>query len=103
MTAYKRGDVVLVPFPFSDQTSNKKRPAVIVSDHLYVPVETIRRRYHAGLRNFFKLYRHLADTWYFYDNSGKEKPVLLSYGKKEKTLLVNDSFLWHNIGKRYKN
>lgn len=35
MTAYKRGDVVLVPFPFSDQTSNKKRPAVIVSANLY--------------------------------------------------------------------
>ncbi|PIQ95130.1 MAG: hypothetical protein CO148_03595 [Nitrospirae bacterium CG_4_9_14_3_um_filter_41_27] len=65
--------------------------------------ETIRRRYYAGLRNFFKLYRHLADTWYFYDNSGKEKPVLLSYGKKEKTLLVNDSFLWHSIGEQYEN
>ena len=35
MTAYKKGDVVLVPFPFSDQTSNKKRPAVIVSANLY--------------------------------------------------------------------
>jgi len=68
-----------------------------------VPVEIIRRRYHAGLRNFFKLYRPLADTWYFYDNSGKEKPVLLSYGKKENTLLVNDALLWHNIEKRYEN
>ena len=26
MTAYKRGDVVLVPFPFSNQTDAKKRP-----------------------------------------------------------------------------
>ena len=55
------------------------------------------------LRNFFKLYRPFADTWYFYDNSGKEKPALLSFGMKEKTLLVNDSFLWHNIEKRYEN
>ena len=31
MTAYKRGDIVLVPFPFSDQTAVKKRPAVISS------------------------------------------------------------------------
>jgi mRNA interferase MazF len=31
MTAYKRGDVVLVPFPFSNQTTTKKRPAVIIS------------------------------------------------------------------------
>jgi len=31
MINYKRGDVVLVPFPFSDQTTIKKRPAVIIS------------------------------------------------------------------------
>lgn len=31
MTAFKRGDIVLVPFPFSDQTAIKKRPAVIIS------------------------------------------------------------------------
>ncbi len=35
MTVYKRGDVVLVPFPFSDQTTIKKRPAVVVSSSLY--------------------------------------------------------------------
>lgn len=29
------GDVVLVPFPFSDQTSTKKRPAVVVSSDAY--------------------------------------------------------------------
>lgn len=31
MTRYKKGDVILVPFPFSDQTTAKKRPAVIKS------------------------------------------------------------------------
>jgi mRNA interferase MazF len=30
-TAYNRGAVVLLPFPFSDQSSVKIRPAVIVS------------------------------------------------------------------------
>lgn len=29
------GDVVLVPFPFTDQSGTKKRPAVIVSSHGY--------------------------------------------------------------------
>jgi mRNA interferase MazF len=29
------GDVVLVPFPFTDQSGAKKRPAVIVSNHAY--------------------------------------------------------------------
>jgi len=35
MTRYNRGDVILVPFPFSDQTTAKKRPAIIVSSDTY--------------------------------------------------------------------
>jgi hypothetical protein len=32
MTGYDFGDIVLVPFPFTDQSGIKKRPAVIVSE-----------------------------------------------------------------------
>jgi mRNA interferase MazF len=35
MTVYRRGDVVLVPFPFSNQTAVKKRPAVVISSDAY--------------------------------------------------------------------
>ena len=35
MTNYKFGDVVLVPFPFTDQTTTKKRPSIIVSSTDY--------------------------------------------------------------------
>jgi len=35
MTVYERGDIVLVPFPFSDQTAAKKRPAVVISSNSY--------------------------------------------------------------------
>ena len=35
MTAYEFGDVVLVPFPFPDQTTSKQRPAVVVSSAPY--------------------------------------------------------------------
>jgi mRNA interferase MazF len=34
-TTYSFGDVVLVPFPFTDQTATKKRPAVVVSSDRY--------------------------------------------------------------------
>jgi mRNA interferase MazF len=34
-TACSFGDVVLVPFPFTDQTGQKKRPAVVVSSLAY--------------------------------------------------------------------
>jgi len=35
MTSYEKGDVVLVPFPFSDQSVIKKRPAVVISSNDY--------------------------------------------------------------------
>lgn len=30
-TSYSFGDLILVPFPFTDQTTSKKRPGVVVS------------------------------------------------------------------------
>ena len=33
--SFEFGDIVLVPFPFTDQTASKRRPAVIVSKLTY--------------------------------------------------------------------
>lgn len=35
MTNYEFGDLVLVPFPFTDQSASKKRPAVIISSRAH--------------------------------------------------------------------
>ena len=35
MTSYEFGDILLVPFPFTDQSIAKKRPAVVVSSEGY--------------------------------------------------------------------
>lgn len=67
-----------------------------------VPEETIRRRYHTGIRNFFKLYRPLTDKWFFYDNSATE-PRIVAYGEHERYLVVKDEAIWYYIYKRYGN
>ncbi|HVA50473.1 MAG TPA: hypothetical protein VNH11_29260 [Pirellulales bacterium] len=42
-----------------------------------IPAETVRRRYFAGLRNFFELYQPIADSWLCLDNRAgfKTKPI----------------------------
>lgn len=33
MAIYKQFDVVVVPFPFTDSSQTKRRPALVISDH----------------------------------------------------------------------
>ena len=37
--AFQRGDLLLVPFPFSDLSTTKVRPAVVISSALYHSLE----------------------------------------------------------------
>lgn len=62
-----------------------------------VPEETIRRRYHAGLRNFSRLYKPLADFWRFYDNSQPAGPRLIASGSRIEPDDVRDIELWNSI------
>ncbi|MEQ9367740.1 MAG: zeta toxin family protein [Coleofasciculus chthonoplastes F3-SA18-01] len=66
-----------------------------------VPEETIRRRYHAGIRNFFQLYRPLADSWFFYDNASMEVPRLLAAGEREGSVYVAQPLIWQRIEEDY--
>ena len=43
----------------------------------HVPAEDVRRRFVRGIRNFFKLYESMLDSWMLFDNS-KAKPYLIA-------------------------
>ncbi len=47
-----------------------------------VPEVVIRRRFHAGWRNFEGMYRDLVDGWAVYDNSHRV-PILIDEGRRE--------------------
>ncbi|HIJ82431.1 MAG TPA: AAA family ATPase [Desulfuromonadales bacterium] len=49
---------------------------------LSVPTRTVKRRYLAGIDNFFEIYLPLADSWFFYDNSENSGPQLMASGFK---------------------
>ncbi len=42
-----------------------------------VPADTVRRRFHAGRRNFDQIYRDIVDEWLLFDNRG-DTPILLA-------------------------
>lgn len=48
-----------------------------------VPTDAVRRRFERGRRNFFALYRPLADSWRLYDGSPIVGPTLVASGGHE--------------------
>ena len=64
--------------PNPDVAIARVRQRVIEGGH-DIPVDTIRRRFHAGRRNFEAIYRHLVDEWVMYENWGPT-PGLLAQG-----------------------
>lgn len=60
-----------------------------------VPNEDVRRRFVRSMRNFFKLYQPLLDSWILFDNS-RAKPVLIAK-KQGGHLEVSDKGLFSVI------
>lgn len=66
-----------------------------------VPEETIRRRYHSGIRNYFQLYRPLTTSWRFYDNSDPAGPRLIAAGGRGDREDVQDLKTWNMLKGEY--
>jgi len=66
-----------------------------------VPQQTVRRRYAAGLKNFFRLYQRLATTWRLYDNSSTAGMRLIAGGERTIVTRVDDEATWRRIQGEY--
>jgi predicted ABC-type ATPase len=65
-----------------------------------VPDDVVRRRYAAGLRNFFGLYRPIVSTWQVYDNSDLPGPQLIAMGEGDATQVLQAD-LWASIMRQW--
>lgn len=68
-----------------------------------VPKKTIKRRYISGLKNFFNLYKPLADSWQFYDNSNAESLSLVASEINRKQLNIENRNIWSQLLETYAN
>ena len=66
----------------------------------FIPEETIRRRHKAGIHNFFKLYRPLADGWAVYETIEVGLPTLIADGRMDEVLQIEDPNLWNAVNAR---
>jgi mRNA interferase MazF len=76
MTAYDKDEVVLVPFPFSDQTVQKKRPAVVISSNSYnrVSHDIIIMAVTSKIDKTFGIGERAIDNW---EAAGLLKPSVI--------------------------
>lgn len=65
-----------------------------------VPGAVVHRRFSNGARNFFRLYRPLADTWGMYDNSTLDAPRPVAVGRRDEFTKVLQPDLWQEFQRR---
>jgi predicted ABC-type ATPase len=87
--------LVFVWVPSADVSIQRVQDRVKLGGH-FVPEDTIRRRYQRGLKNFFTLYRPIADMWRMIDNSqlGAAHVIAEMSNTIEK---INNPQLWRSI------
>jgi len=85
--------LVFLWLPTADMAVARVRARVKAGGHS-IPEDTIRRRYHRGIDNFFRLYRPLAEAWRVYDNSGNQGPRLIGSGASTGVETVIDEKAW---------
>ena len=91
-------EVILVYFwlPSADLAIERVAERVRSGGHS-VPEETVKRRYYNSIRNFFSLYQPIADNWAIFDNSEKERPLIIAEGNTLYNVTVRRQKQWESM------
>lgn len=68
-----------------------------------VPADAVRRRFERGRRNFFSLYRPLADAWRLYDATSIAGPALVASGGMGLATQVRRRETWRVAAKEFEH
>lgn len=88
--------LIFVYLPSADLAVERVASRVRAGGH-DVPEDTVRRRFASGLRQFFRVYAPLVDTWRMYDNSRIADPELIAHGRASFPTRVELPELWAEI------
>lgn len=92
--------LIFLWLPSADEAIARVKGRVQLGGH-DVPPDTICRRYVGGLKNLFRLYLQMADTWQIYDNSVQSGPRLIAAGGDGLEPVVNDAETWEHLVRTY--
>src|SRR5688572_1808271 len=94
-----RAHLVFLSLPNSDLAMARVAERARLGGH-HVPEAVVRRRFAAGLRNFFTLYREVVDSWRMFDNSSVDGPRLLASGRTGQPAAIEDAQGWEHLARR---
>ena len=91
--------LIFVTIPEADLSVSRVAFRVANGGH-HIPGDTIRRRFIAGPRNFFRMYRPVADKWEVYETSEVGRPILIAEGNMEEGPKILDPASWDEFRRR---
>ena len=97
ITIYKKWDIILVPFPFTDQKTTKRRPALIISpDEYNEKLDVVIAFITSKLDSEYRLGDYKIQEW---EKSNLPKPSML----RMKFATIDKSIIIKKLGRLSEN
>ncbi len=91
-----RTHLAFLSLPSADLAVARVAERVLSGGHA-VPEDVVRRRFKAGLANFFTLYQPVFDSWQVFDNSVAARPRLVASRDGADAPVVLDEQAWATL------